>query len=125
MYALGAFILIPCLSLIGVLIQNAAALLVPGWVALGKAQPQGIEAMGQRMITMIASLVVLLFAVIPGAAVFGFAFLTGYWLLGPAMVPLAALPAAGGLLLEAAVIVAWLGRLFEKFDPSLELRETD
>jgi len=125
MYALGAFILIPCLSLIGVLTQNAAALLVPGWVALGKAQPQGIEAMGQRMITMIASLVVLLFAVIPGAAVFGFAFLTGYWLLGPAMVPLAALPAAAGLLLEAAVIVAWLGRLFEKFDASLELRETD
>ncbi len=125
MYALGAFILIPCLSLIGVLIQNTAALLVPGWVAFGKAQPQGIEAMGQRMITMIASLVLLLVAVIPGAAVFGLAFLAGYPLLGPAMIPVAALLAAAGLLLEAVVIIAWLGRLFEKFDASLELKEAE
>lgn len=120
----GAAILFPCLSLMGILVQNAAALIMPGWVQLGKEHQQGIEAMGQRIITTIATLLILLFAVIPAAFLFALVFLLGYWLIGLAVVPLAALIAAVALLLEAAVVIAWLGQLFDGFDASLEMETT-
>ena len=50
-FGISAAFLLPCFSLLGVLIQNAAALLMPGWIHLGKDHQQGIEAMGQRLIT--------------------------------------------------------------------------
>ena len=75
------------------------------------------------MITMIANIILLLFAVIPGAALFAAAFFAGHWLFGLAVVPFAALVAVAGLFVEAALVIAWLGRLFDRFDASLESRE--
>jgi hypothetical protein len=121
---LGAAILFPGFTLLGVLIQNAAVLLLPGWMRLGKEPQHGIEAMGQRMITMIATFLLLALAVIPGATLFAAAFFAGFWLIGQAVIPLAALAAFAGLCIEAAFVIAWLGRLLERFDASLELRET-
>jgi O-antigen/teichoic acid export membrane protein len=40
-------------------IQNAAALLFPGWVRLS-ADPRGVEAMGQNMMSTVASFLLLL-----------------------------------------------------------------
>ncbi|MBZ5500379.1 MAG: putative ABC exporter domain-containing protein [Acidobacteriia bacterium] len=117
---LSAAFLLPCFSLIGVLIQNAAALLWPGWVELGKARRQGVEAMGQRLITMLATVFALVFAVIPAALLFAAVFFLGSWLIGLAVLPIAALVAALGLLTEAGLAILWLGRLYDKFDVSLE-----
>ena len=123
-FGISAAFLLPCFSLLGVLIQNAAALLMPGWIHLGKDHQQGIEAMGQRLITAGATGLVLLLAVIPAAILFSAVFLSAYWLIGWAITPIAALVAAIGLLIEAAVAIVWLGRVFDRFDASLELEVT-
>ena len=101
-------------------IQNAAALIMPAWVQLGKEHKRGIEAMGQRLITMVATVLVLIFAVVPAGILFSIVFFMGYWLVGLAVLPLAALLAALGLILETAIAVLWLGHLFDRFDISLE-----
>lgn len=119
--ALGAAQILPCFSLIGILIQNAAALLMPGWVQLGKERQRGVEAMGQRLISMVGSLLVLLVAVIPGGLVFGAILGAGYWLIGLMVIPIAAFTACLVLLSEAGLGIAWLGRHFDRFDASLEL----
>ncbi len=123
-FCLGAMMLLPCFSLMALLVQNGAALVIPGWIQLGRTQQRGIEAMGQRLITMVATIVVLAVAVIPAAAVFAAAYFPGSWFLGYAAVPLAASVACGALLVEAASVIAWLGRLFDRLDPSAELFET-
>ncbi len=120
---LGAMTLLPCLSLMALLVQNAAALVVPGWVQLGRTQQRGIEAMGQRLITMVATIVALAVAGLPAGAVFAAAYFPGSWLLGYAAIPLAALFAGAALLIEATAVIAWLGRLFDNLDPSEELSE--
>ena len=111
--------LLPSFSLLGLLVQNVAALLLPGWVQLGKGRRQGIEAMGQRLISMAATWLLLLFAALPAALLFGIAYFAGYRFLGLAVLPPASLLAACGLLMEAGLIILWLGRLFDKFDVSL------
>jgi Putative ABC exporter len=123
-FGICAAVLLPCFSLLGVLIQNAAVLLMPGWIHLGKEHQHGIEAMGQRLITAGATGLILLFAVIPAAILFSMVFLSAYWLIGLAIAPIASLVAAIGLLIEAGVAIVWLGRLFDSFDASLELETT-
>jgi ABC-2 type transport system permease protein len=118
---LGAALLLPCFSLIGVLVQNAAVLLLPGWLHSGKERQRGVEAMGQRLLSGIATLISFLIAAIPAAFLFLIAWISGYWLIGLAVVPVASLVAALGLIAEAAVSIFWIGRLFDRFDASGEL----
>jgi len=119
--ALGAAMLLPCLSFIGILVQNAAVLLLPGWIHLGREHQRGVEAMGQRLISGIATLISLVIAAIPSTVLFALMWFVGYWLIGLAIVPIAAFVAAFGLLVESVIGILLLGRLFEKFDPSKEL----
>jgi hypothetical protein len=119
-WALAAALVLPGFGLLGILVQNAAALLLPGWVQLGREHRQGIEAIGQRLIITAATLIVLLVAVLPAALVFGTCTLVGLPLLGPLVYPVAAAIAAVGLGLEAVLAVLWLGIRFERLDPSVE-----
>ena len=119
--AIGAALLLPCFGFIGILVQNAAVLLLPGWIHLGREHQRGVEAMGQRLITGIATAVSLLIAAVPASLLFMAMWAAGYWLIGLAIVPLASMLAALGLLAEAAFGVLWLGRRFDRFDASLEL----
>jgi ABC-2 type transport system permease protein len=119
---IGAALLFPSMSLIGVLVQNATALILPGWVQIERDQQRGIEAMGQRLISSIATVLFLMIAAIPAALVFGAVFFLGYRAIGLAIIPLASLPACAALLLEAAAGVLWLGSLFDRFDPSKEFQ---
>jgi len=116
--AIGAALLMPCLSFIGILVQNATVLLLPGWIQLGKEHQRGVEAMGQRLISSLATILALLIAAVPAALLFLATWAAGYWLIGTAVFPIASLVAALGLLVEGALGVLWLGRLFERFDPS-------
>jgi hypothetical protein len=118
---IGAAILLPSLSLVGVLAHNAAALFMPGWVNLGKDTQQGIEAMGQRLISLLAVTAIMGVAALPAAIAFVLVFLPGRWLMGSGAIPLAAFGASTTLIGEAAILVAWLGRMFENLDPSLEM----
>jgi hypothetical protein len=97
----------------GLTIQNAAALLFPGWVRLG-AGSRGVEAMGQSILSVGASVVVLavLLAVPAGLAAGLVWLLRGSWSVWT-FVPAALL----GTLIVAAELVpvlGWLGRLFER-----------
>jgi hypothetical protein len=109
-------VVVPVVSALGLLVQNAGALLFPGWVRLGLARPGGIEAVGQGMLTMFGSLVVLTVCLaIPGAlggalAIWGVSH-AGLWGLVPGAMLGAVLVAA-----ELWWITAWLGRVFERTD---------
>lgn len=113
---LGAVVCLPGINFLGMLIQNGAALLFPAWAHLGSGRPGGVEALGQNML-MITAYGALLAAGLVGPALLAaglFALLEG------AMGWWAAAPAAGVLLAslgaEAAVILRWLGRVFEGTD---------
>ncbi len=119
--AAGAALLLPIISFIGLLTQNAAALLLPGWMHLGRESQRGVEAMGQRLIATAATLLVVLLAGMPAAGVFGIIFVVGYGIIGNAVIPLASAAAAIFLLVESVVGILWVGRLFDGLDPSADL----
>jgi ABC-2 type transport system permease protein len=115
---LSAIFLLPCFSSIGVLIQNATVLMLPGWFHLGKEHTQGVEAMGQRLITSIATTLFLVITALPAAGLFLVVFLIGYKDMDLAIVPFASLAAAMVLLFEAGLGIFLLGKLFDKLDAS-------
>ena len=120
---LATAIAAPAFLVVITLIQNAAALVFPAWVTLGPGRAAGVEMIGQRMLTMIGSLLLMLLAFLPAAvvaavavAIAGVAGVDGVW---------RAVPGAIGLTVtlgfEGMLAVAWLGRVFERSDPAAEL----
>ncbi len=118
--AVAAALLLPFISIIGLLAQNAAALLLPGWMQLGRESQRGVEAMGQRLIATAGTFLVVLLAGMPAAGIFGIVFVAGYWAIGTAVIPLASVAAAGLLMAESWAGILWLGRLFDGLDPSAD-----
>lgn len=114
--AVGAVLVLPSLNYTGMMMQNGAALLFPGWVRVGPRRG-GVEAMGQSMLTALVYVMALAAAsIIPGAAAAG-----AYYLLRPTMgwwvtIPGAAV-AAMLLLAEAWILSLWLGTVYEQLDP--------
>ena len=111
-----SLILLPAVSALGVLVQNAGVLLFPGWVRLGLSRPGGIEAIGQGIVTMFGSIVVLTVGlalpIVLGAPVAIVAVArVGLWGLVPGTVIGAAI-----VLGEVWLVTAWLGRVFERTD---------
>ncbi len=115
---LAAFVFLPGINLLGMIIQNGAALLYPAWVHLGSGRPAGVEALGQNMLMMVVFVALLGATLLLPVAVGGGAYL----LLHGAINGWAALPATGLVLaiiaFEAALLVEWLGRVFERTDPA-------
>lgn len=116
--ALSALPILPWVSLIGVLIQNAAALLLPGWMALDREHERGVEAMGQRLIASIAGVLLLLVAGLPAGIAFAAVYFAGFGVIGPSILPMASLAAALTLGAVAGFGILWLGRLFDRLDPA-------
>lgn len=115
---LAGVIYLPSINLLGMLIQNGAALLYPAWVHLGSGRPGGVETLGQNLLMMIAFLALLGVTLALPAAIGGGGFLLlrsqlGAW----AAVPATAL-ALAIMAFEAALMVEWLGRVFERTDPA-------
>jgi hypothetical protein len=115
----AGFVLLPVINLLGVLIHNAAVILYPAWLGLAAGRPAGIEALGQNMLAIVAYLILLACVLALPAAVGALVFFalepsTG-WL--PA-VALAAIPALAVAGTEARLMIGWIGRAFERTDPS-------
>jgi hypothetical protein len=114
----AAIVFLPGINLLGMLIQNGAALLYPAWVRLGSGRPGGVEVLGQNLLMIIAFVALLSLTLVLPVAIAGGTFL----LLRPALDGWAALPATllllGTIAFEAALIVDWLGRIFERTDPA-------
>jgi hypothetical protein len=115
---LAAFVFLPGVNLLGMLIQNGAALLYPAWVRLGSGRPAGVEALGQNLLMMLVFGALLALLLLLPVAIGGGAFL----LLRPAINEWAALPATalvlGTVAFEAALLLDWLGKIFERTDPA-------
>jgi hypothetical protein len=117
---LGLLPVLPALSIGGVFVHNAAVVLFPSWLPADGERARGIEALGQRLLTLVGALVVLVGGLVPAAIVaslVGFA-LTGW--LGVWALPFAGLTAAAGLFAEVALGVVALGRAFDRMDVSSE-----
>jgi hypothetical protein len=113
----AAAVALPVVNALALVVQNAAALLYPAWVRLGATRAGGVEAMGQGMITMLASAVALaVLLLLPAAAGAG----VGYALrpaLGDAALAPAVLTAIAVGLLQLVPLLRWLGRVFDRTDP--------
>ncbi len=114
----AALLFLPAINLLGMLIQNGVALLYPAWVRLGSGRAAGVEALGQNLLMMIAFVALLSVTLVLPVAIGGGLFLLLRPLLeGWAFVP-AAIVALGTIAFEAALMVDWLGRIFERTDPA-------
>jgi hypothetical protein len=106
-------VVIPALNFVGMLLQNAAALLLPGWVRIGPAHG-GVETLGQSVLTALAYLLALLLAsIIPAVGGIGLIALLspglGTWAALPAACGTAALLLGEGWLLSVALAGAYEG----------------
>jgi ABC-2 type transport system permease protein len=114
---LGAVVLLPGINFLAMLIQNGAVILLPGWVNPGSDRPIGVEALGHNMLIMSGFLLVLaaLLLAPAGAAAAVFVGLRslGWWAAAPATVTALLL-----IVLEARLLLARLGRVFEATDPA-------
>jgi ABC-2 type transport system permease protein len=113
----AALVCLPGINYLGMLIHNGIALLFPAWVHLGSSRPGGVEALGQNML-MIVGYAALLAVSLVGPAGLAAAVLLllhaslGWWASVPGAVVLLA-----GIAVEAAFMVRWLGRVFERMEP--------
>jgi hypothetical protein len=111
-------VFLPAINFLAMLIQNGAALLLPAWVRVGSDRPIGVEALGHNMLVM-SGFVAIMAGLLLAPAVVAWAVFLG---LEPASGRWAAAPAAIGALvvaaLEARLLLARLGRVFEATDPS-------
>ena len=98
-------------------VQNAFALVFPGWVRLG-ADSGGVEAIGQTMVVTIGSFLVLMISlilpVVSGVVVYALL----HTALGGMGLGLAGLVGVVVLGVEVGLLVAALGSLFERTDPT-------
>ena len=109
---------LPGINYLGMLIQNGAALLYPAWVHLGSGRPGGVEALGQNMLMIVGytALLGVALAVPAGLAMALFTLARGeigWWAIVPSVVVL-----LGGIAVEVAAMLRWLGRVFEATDPA-------
>src|SRR5262249_52727221 len=113
---LGLALFLPALVAGVLVVQNASGLAFPAWFPPGAGRSRGFEATGTRLIGFFATLLVLLFALLPAVLVGGVVGLVGWpWLGAWACVP-AGLVAALPMWAEAAAAVPVPRRLFAAFD---------
>jgi type IV secretory pathway VirB2 component (pilin) len=114
--------LLPVLNLSISILPSGLTLLFPGWFKSGEQSAQGLESTGLRLIAGVAQFLALGVALIP-VIFFGLAtwFAAGFfttdlrWVIG-----LTAAVSASLLAMEAALGVAWLGWLYDRYDVSGE-----
>jgi len=117
---LGLAPLLPALAIGGVFVQNAAVVLFPAWLPAEGERARGIEALGQRLLTLAGAVVVLMGGLLPAAIVASLVGFALYGWLGVWALPCAGLTAAAGLAVEVSLGVMALGRAFDRMDVSSE-----
>jgi ABC-2 type transport system permease protein len=120
---IGIAVIVPLLCAVQVLVLNAAVVLFPAWVPLGPQRGAGIDVFGQRIFFLAALLVTTIVALLPATIAAAAAFFTVVYVIGPLVAGAAGVVAAlAVLLVELGLAIAWLGKRFERFDLSAELR---
>ncbi len=114
---LAAAFAAPSFLLAQLVIQNAAVIVLPGWIPTGSNRPRGVEAMGQQMLMFAGTLLLMILGVLPAAAVAGAAGFVLFQVIGWAAVAAAALVFSAALAAESLLAIELLGRLIERTDP--------
>ncbi len=108
---------IAALNLVGSTLRNGSAVLFPSWIRLGAEGAGGFEIIGQQMLSMLAMLLSFIVLMIVPAAVTAFIVL---YVQPPAAVSIVFSVLVGAVALgaECYALIAWLGRAFERTEPS-------
>lgn len=117
----AALLLLPAVAAVALVVQNAAVLAFPAWFPPGEERPTGLEATGMRLLGFFGTALVLALAAIPSALLSAPIVIFLREPLGPVTFPIAALAASMPLWGETLLGVGLLARLWERFDPSLDL----
>ncbi|HEY7284136.1 MAG TPA: hypothetical protein VH497_01745, partial [Vicinamibacterales bacterium] len=112
----AGLILVPGLALAQLTIHNAAALLFPAWVPLGTQRSRGLDAMGQRLITLGGTWLTLIVMTLPAAVTAALVWFVLRYLIGAAAYVPAAAVAVVILVVEALVATELLGPVYERLD---------
>jgi ABC-2 type transport system permease protein len=112
----AAGVLAPAFVFMQLTIQNGVALIFPAWVPLGSQRPRGLDAMGQRLIMLGATWLLLVVGALPGAI----AAAVVWFALGRFVGPAALLPAAAVctaiMAIEVLLATEMLGPAYERID---------
>ncbi|CAN5793607.1 hypothetical protein BH23GEM10_BH23GEM10_13200 [soil metagenome] len=119
----AAALILPILNGLGICLQNAIALLFPGWVRLGEHGGGGIEDFGQNIMLFVATLVLLVISLVPPILVA--ASIAGQITMqigtsAEAVIFVAATAAVAAIATiagEVALFIWGLGHLYETTDP--------
>lgn len=121
--SLGIGLIVPFLSAIQILTLNAAAVIFPAWIQNNQGPGGGVDVMGQRLLFMAGNIFVIGVALIPAIA-FGMLilFLTRLLAGDAVALLLGMMTVAATLAAEIWVGIRLLGKQFDSFDLSAELR---
>lgn len=120
---LAIALIVPLLCAVQVLVMNAAVVLFPAWVPLGPQRGAGIDVFGQRIFFLVALLLTTIAALLPATIAAAAVFLASAYVVAPLVAGAGGVFAAlAVLLVELGLAIAWLGKRFEHFDLSAELR---
>jgi hypothetical protein len=114
--AAGAAIVAPALIFAQLTIHNGVALLFPAWVPLGMQRPRGLDAMGQRLIMLGGTWLLLAIGAIPAATGGGIVWFATRWLIGSAALIPGALVATVIVAIEVLLATEALGPAYERID---------
>jgi ABC-2 type transport system permease protein len=115
--AAAAFaILAPALVFAQLTIHNGAALIFPAWVPLGSQRARGLDAMGQRLIMLTATWLLLVVMVLPGAVAAGIIWFAFARFIGATVLVPAALVCASIVAIEVLLATEVLGPAYEQLD---------
>jgi hypothetical protein len=112
----AALILTPALVAAQYTIHNAAALIFPAWVPVGSGRPRGVDAMGQRLILLGATWLMLLVSLVPGAIVGAILWVAFFRFVGPWVLVPAALVCVATVAVEVLLATEALGPAYERLD---------
>jgi ABC-2 type transport system permease protein len=113
---IAAMILMPALVAAQYTIHNATALLFPAWVPVGSGRPRGVDAMGQRLILLGGTWLMLMIALLPGIAAAALLWVAFYRFVGPWVLMPAALACSVTVTIEVLMASEALGPAYERLD---------
>jgi hypothetical protein len=116
--AAGAAVAIvaPALVFAQLTIHNGVALMFPAWVPLGNQRPRGLDAMGQRIIMLGGTWLLLVIMVLPAALAGAIVWIALGWFFGPVMLIPAASVCAVVVAIEVLLVTEALGPAYERLD---------
>jgi hypothetical protein len=106
----------PALIAAQLAIHNAVALMFPAWIAFGAWRSRGVDAVGQRLIVVGGTLLMVTLAAAPGAIVGGAVWFAFNRFIGPIVLVPAAAACAAVIGLEVLLVTEAVGPAYERLD---------